>query len=96
MATETLLDLLEKERNMIRRKREVEFDIMHDQHGLKEAECFPEFVRCDAEVWKKHLELDYENLNDVSQKIPEIQVKIKDAMKAYENAEFISEDGVLR
>lgn len=96
MATETLLDLLQEEKHLIGRKRCLEFELMHDQHGLKEAECFPEFVEYDAEFFKKNLEKDYENLNDVSQKIPEIQVKIKDAIKAYETAEFISEGGVLR
>ena len=60
MATETLLDLLEKERNMLYRKREVEFDIMRLQHRHEEVTCFPEYGRDDPENLKNHINALYE------------------------------------
>lgn len=98
MATETLLDLLEQERNLICRKREVEFNIMKLHHRKEEAECFPEFCSgplrrdYDPEDLMNQINTCYEELNKLNQKLPEIQVKIKDAMEAYKNAEFVASE----
>lgn len=96
MATETLLDLLQEEKELLEEKHHLEFNIMCNRHGLEQAECYPEYSRFDVEYFHRHLEDEYKRLNDIGQRIPEVQVKIKDAMKAYENAEFISEGGILR
>lgn len=96
MATETLLDLLERERTLLNRKREAEFNIMKLQHRKEEAECFPEFCAIpfgrndNPEDLMKQINECFKELTDICQSLPEIQVKIKDAIEAYKNAEFVS------
>lgn len=90
MTTETLFDLLKEEKELLEEKHRLEFNIMCNRHGLEQAECYPEYSRFDADYFHQHLEVEYKHLIDIGQRIPEVQVKIKDAIKAYDNAEFVS------
>ena len=78
METETLLDLLQKEQELIHNKRYFEHRIMVQNHKLIEAEQFPEFSdRYSEELIKEEIDRYYEKINDIEQELPKIRAKIK-------------------
>lgn len=90
MATKTLFDLLVEEKDLLENKRRLEFSIMCLHHKHEETQCFPEYSHDSIETIQHNIETSYERLNELNQKIPDVQREIKDTMKMYENVDFVS------